>query len=156
MQHFLRTPALAGAIASCSSLTLITGVIYPAAITAVAQVAFPNQANGSFITTPTGATVGSSLIGQAFSDPKYFWGRLSAAGADGYDANGSAGSNLGPTNQDLIERITAVGRRRCGPTNGGAPDPGRPRHDLGIGPRPATSARPRPSTRSPGWRRPGA
>lgn len=100
IRHQLR-PALALLIL----LTLITGVAYPAAITAVGQVAFPAQANGSFVTTADGRTIGSSLIGQAFSDPKYFWGRLSAAGADGYDANASAGSNLGPTNEALIQRI---------------------------------------------------
>lgn len=100
IRHQLR-PALALLIV----LTLITGVAYPAAITAVGQVAFPAQANGSFVTTADGRTIGSSLIGQAFSDPKYFWGRLSAAGADGYDANASAGSNLGPTNEALIQRI---------------------------------------------------
>jgi K+-transporting ATPase ATPase C chain len=63
------------------------------------------QANGSFVKTADGRTIGSSLIGQAFSDPKYFSGRPSAAGADGYDANASAGSNLGPTNEALIQRI---------------------------------------------------
>jgi K+-transporting ATPase ATPase C chain len=104
MQHFLRHQLLP-AVMLLLALTLITGVIYPAAITAVGQVAFPNQANGSFITTTDGRKIGSTLIGQAFSDPKYFWGRLSAAGADGYDANASAGSNLGPTNEALISRI---------------------------------------------------
>ncbi len=93
------------AIALLLALTVITGFIYPAAITAIAQVAFPSQANGSFVKTADGRTIGSSLIGQAFSDPKYFSGRLSAAGADGYDANSSAGSNLGPTNEALIQRI---------------------------------------------------
>jgi K+-transporting ATPase ATPase C chain len=103
------------------AITLVTGVAYPAIVTAVAQVAFPSQANGSMIVVD-GKTIGSSLIGQAFSDPKYFWGRLSAAGKDGYDASGSAGSNLGPTSQALIDRITAdVDRLRQ--ANGGGPVP---------------------------------
>jgi potassium-transporting ATPase KdpC subunit len=105
MTHFLRHQ-LWPAIAILIALTVITGVVYPAAVTAVAQVAFPSQANGSFVVTKDGRTIGSSLIGQAFSDPKYFTGRLSAAGKDGYDANSSAGSNLGPTNSDLIKRIS--------------------------------------------------
>jgi potassium-transporting ATPase KdpC subunit len=104
MRNFVRHQ-LWPAIALLLILTVITGFIYPAAITAVAQVAFPLQANGSFVKTADGRTIGSSLIGQAFSDPKYFSGRPSAAGADGYDANASAGSNLGPTNEALIQRI---------------------------------------------------
>lgn len=94
------------AIALLVVMTVLTGVIYPAVVTGIAQVVFPSQANGSFVTTADGRTIGSSLIGQAFSDPKYFWGRPSAAGK-GYDASGSAGSNLGPTDQRLIDRITA-------------------------------------------------
>jgi len=109
------------AFALLAAMTLITGVIYPLVVTAVAQVAFPHQANGSMIVA-NGKTVGSSLIGQSFSDPKYFWGRLSAAGKDGYDASGSAGSNLGPTSKALIDRITAdVDRIRA--ANGGGPVP---------------------------------
>lgn len=101
--------------------TLLTGFAYPAAITAVAQVAFPTQANGSLIAV-NGQAIGSSLIGQSFEQPKYFIGRLSAAGADGYDANASAGSNLGPTNQVLIDRITkSVDAMRA--DNGNAPIP---------------------------------
>jgi potassium-transporting ATPase KdpC subunit len=93
------------AFALLLALTVLTGLIYPAVVTAIAQVAFPRQANGSLIVVD-GRTVGSSLIGQAFSDPKYFWGRPSAAGKDGYDASSSAGSNLGPTKQDLIDTVT--------------------------------------------------
>jgi potassium-transporting ATPase KdpC subunit len=101
LRHQLR-PAISLLIA----LTLVTGVAYPLAVWAVAQVGFSSQANGSLITVD-GKAVGSTLIGQAFSDPKYLWGRLSAAGADGYDGMSSAGSNLGPTNANLIDRVTS-------------------------------------------------
>ena len=102
-------------------MTLITGVAYPALVTGIAQLVFPSQANGSMIVA-NGQTVGSSLIGQTFSEPEYFWGRPSAAGADGYDASGSAGSQLGPTDQRLIDRITAeVDRLR--EANGDGPVP---------------------------------
>jgi K+-transporting ATPase ATPase C chain len=101
-------------------LTLILGILYPAFVTAVAQVAFPSQANGSFITVD-GKTFGSSLIGQAFEQPQYFWGRPSAAGA-GYDGMSSAGSNLGPTSQALVDRVTGeLDRLRA--ANGDAPVP---------------------------------
>jgi K+-transporting ATPase ATPase C chain len=108
------------AIAVLMLLTLITGFAYPAVVTGIAQVAFPNQANGSFIAV-NGAAVGSSLIGQSFDDPKYLWGRPSAAGK-GYDGTSSAGSNLGPTNKALIDRISAsVDAMRA--ANGGGPVP---------------------------------
>jgi K+-transporting ATPase ATPase C chain len=103
MRSFIKTQ-LWPAISVLLVLTVITGFIYPAAVTAVAQAVFPSQANGSMITVD-GATVGSSLIGQAFDDPKYFSGRPSAAGA-GYDATLSGGSNLAPTSQTLITNIT--------------------------------------------------
>jgi len=117
---FLRRQLLP-AILLLLALTAITGVIYPAIVTGIAQVAFPHQANGSLIVVD-GQAVGSSLIGQAFDEPQYFWGRPSAAGADGYDASGSAGSNLGPTSRALIERIAAeVDRLRA--ANGDGPVP---------------------------------
>jgi potassium-transporting ATPase KdpC subunit len=106
MTSFLRH-RLWPAFALLVALTLITGVVYPAVVTAVAQIAFPNQANGSFVVTADGRTIGSSLIGQAFSDSKYFWGRLSAAGK-GYDASSSAGSNLGPTDARLVGFVPGV------------------------------------------------
>jgi K+-transporting ATPase ATPase C chain len=120
MTHFLRRQLLP-AIRLLVVLTVLVGVAYPAAVTVVAQVAFPSQANGSLIVVD-GNTVGSSLIGQAFDGPKYFWGRLSTAGTNGYDASSSAASNLGPTSQALIDRITAdIDRLRA--ANGGGPVP---------------------------------
>jgi K+-transporting ATPase ATPase C chain len=83
--------------------TVITGVIYPLAVTGIAQVAFPKQANGSLIVID-GKTYGSELIGQQFDDPKYFWGRFSAAG---YNAAASSGSNYGPLNPALMEMVQA-------------------------------------------------
>jgi potassium-transporting ATPase KdpC subunit len=92
-------------------LTILTGLVYPAIITAAAQVIFPSQANGSLITV-NGQVVGSALIGQEFTDPGYFWGRISATADHPYHAAASGGSNLGPLNPALelavAERIAVL------------------------------------------------
>lgn len=85
-------------------LTVLTGLMYPAIVTALAQLLFPYQANGSLIVRD-GKPVGSTLIGQPFDDPKYFWGRPSATAPFPYNAAASSGSNLGPTNPALIETV---------------------------------------------------
>lgn len=102
------------AIVSLLTLSLLTGVAYPLLVTGLAQVIFPRQANGSLIVVG-GQPVGSSLIGQPFNDPRYFWGRPSATAPVPYNGEGSGGSNLGPLNpvlhdaiKERIERLQAA------------------------------------------------
>jgi len=87
-------------------LTIVTGVVYPLVVTAIGQIVFPDQANGSLIERD-GKVLGSSLIGQPFSDPKYFWPRPSATGPVPYNAGASSGSNQGPLNPALTDAVKA-------------------------------------------------
>ncbi|GAB4063751.1 potassium-transporting ATPase subunit KdpC [Uliginosibacterium sediminicola] len=87
-------------------LSLVTGLLYPLLVTAIAGSAFPQQASGSLVERD-GKPVGSLLIGQNFSDPKYFWGRPSATGPQPNNASASGGSNLGPNNPALIDAVSA-------------------------------------------------
>jgi K+-transporting ATPase ATPase C chain len=86
--------------------TVLTGILYPAVMTGISQAIFNHRANGSMIES-NGISSGSELIGQPFSDPKYFWGRLSATGPFPYNAAASSGSNLGPSNPALYDAIQA-------------------------------------------------
>jgi potassium-transporting ATPase KdpC subunit len=88
------------------ALTVLTGVIYPLAVTAVAQVVMPSAANGSLISV-NGKVVGSSLIGQGFTDPKHFWSRASATSPNGYNGAASSGSNQGPLGEALADAVKA-------------------------------------------------
>lgn len=105
MMHYLKR-----ALVLLLTLTVLTGILYPLLMTGLVQLIFPRQANGS-LAYQGGQAVGSRLIGQNFSDPRYFQGRPSAAGKDGYDAAASSGSNLGPTNKKLLESIAAAAEK---------------------------------------------
>ena len=101
MRSFVRQ--LRPALLMLLAFTLVIGLVYPLVVTGIGQSLFHSKANGSLVESD-GVVVGSSLIGQQFSDPKYFWPRPSAAGA-GYDPTASSGSNLGPTNDDLLATV---------------------------------------------------
>jgi potassium-transporting ATPase KdpC subunit len=98
---------LVTAVLMTIATTVLLGIIYPLLVTGLAQLFFPKQANGQLIHGSDGVVVGSRLIGQPFSGPGYFHSRPSAAGAAGYDTSASSGSNLGPTNAQLIARVNA-------------------------------------------------
>jgi K+-transporting ATPase ATPase C chain len=89
-----------------ATLTVVTGIVYPLVVTGFAQLLFPYQANGSIVIS-NGQPVGSALIGQAFSSPRYFWGRPSATAPQPYNATASSGSNLGPLNPALSDAVKA-------------------------------------------------
>jgi K+-transporting ATPase ATPase C chain len=99
------TETLRPAVASLALFTLLCGVAYPIFSTAMLQSLFASQAQGSLITGKDGKPLGSELIGQNFSDPKYFWGRLSATGPYAYNASASSGSNLGSNSPALIDAV---------------------------------------------------
>ncbi len=128
MQSYLR-PAIVLTLA----FILLTGIAYPLAITGMAQVLMPAQANGSLVRNGD-HIVGSALIGQSFSSDKYFWPRPSAAG-NGYDASASSGSNLGPTSAKLAERVkTDVARLRASGLSGPVPADGAMASGSGLDP----------------------
>jgi len=118
MRHFLRH--LRSALVFLGGFTLLTGIIYPLLVTAVAQTLFPHQANGSLI-EQGGVIVGSELIGQPFADPAYFWGRPSLTSPYPYNAAASAGSTLAPSNPALAEQVAAriAALETADPTNTG-------------------------------------
>ena len=106
------------ALALLALLSVVTGLLYPLAVTVIAQTLFPREASGSLVMRD-GKAVGSRLIGQPFSDPKYFWGRLSATGPVPYNAAASTGSNFGPMNKALRDAAAAriEGLRAADPGN---------------------------------------
>jgi K+-transporting ATPase ATPase C chain len=102
---------------------VLTGLLYPIAVTGLSKLLFAEKADGSLVKDERGAVVGSELIGQAFAAPGYFQPRPSAAGDKGFDPTASGGSNLGPTSKKLRERATADVARLLGEGGGGAPVP---------------------------------
>jgi K+-transporting ATPase ATPase C chain len=102
--------------------TVLLGIIYPLVVTGLAQMLYPRQANGELIRRPDGTVVGSTLLGQPFTSAGYFHSRPSAAGPAGYDPMASGGSNLGPTNKALVDRV-AGSVQSLSAENAGAPIP---------------------------------
>jgi potassium-transporting ATPase KdpC subunit len=102
--------------------TVLLGIVYPLVVTGLAQLLYARQANGELIRQPDGTVVGSSLLGQPFTSPGYFHSRPSAAGPAGYDPMASGGSNLGPTNKVLIDRVSSSAQSLSA-ENAGAPIP---------------------------------
>ncbi len=98
--------SIRSAVSLLVAMTILLGIAYPLLITAIAKLAFPHQAEGSLIYAD-GKLIGSTLIGQSFSDPKYFWGRPSATSPQPYNGVASGGSNLGPLNSALIDAVKA-------------------------------------------------
>jgi potassium-transporting ATPase KdpC subunit len=104
------TSALRPAIVMTILFAVLLGLAYPLAMTGIGQVIFPAQANGSLVRDPTGRVIGSTIVGQAFTSSRYFQTRPSAAGK-GYDGLASSGSNLGPTAQALVDRVSRISKR---------------------------------------------
>jgi K+-transporting ATPase ATPase C chain len=104
LQELLMQATIKPALVLLLCLTFLTGVAYPLAVTVIAQIAFPNQANGSLLGSDE-QPLGSELIGQAFSRPEYFWGRPSATSPAPYNGGASGGSNQGPTNPALLDAV---------------------------------------------------
>ena len=96
---------LLNAVLMTIATTVLLGILYPLLVTGLARLIFPDQASGQLIHRKDGVVVGSRIIGQPFTGPGYFHSRPSAAGTNGYDAANSAGSNLGPTNKALVDRV---------------------------------------------------